>query len=207
MIKDQIEEGILVLQEKIGRRNTEITLMRNRKDVEKYYHALRSAKRYPFLPSLATFRRLPVIEMLQSSSAENIADTLHKDRMIQELVKSQVEKWSNKAKAELAVTLGFPKNWKNANKNVVHPVERVTARFICKKCKRLDDKHRTDGCLDFAGACLHECGIGNEKRGRVAKGKKAIWNADNFVRDDKVYLQIFTYGNNTKQLSIRQSMS
>jgi len=64
-------------------------------------------------------------------------------------------------------------------------VERLTGRFVCTRCQRVDVKYRNDGCLDFAGACRHECGVGNEKKGRIRKGKKWKWDPSMFARDEK----------------------
>ncbi|KDR80128.1 hypothetical protein GALMADRAFT_136670 [Galerina marginata CBS 339.88] len=183
-----IEAQLLALAGKRERRNAEITLMKNRADVEAVYKRLRSGKLHPYLPALATFRQLPVISMLQSSErsspSHSVAETLQNDKVMKELMMNQLKKWTEKAKQDLGVTLGFPKNWKSASKNVLHPVERVTARFLCMKCERVDAKYRADWSLDFAGACLHECGVGNQKKGKVRKSK-VVWDAKNFVKDEK----------------------
>ncbi|KAF9568625.1 hypothetical protein CPC08DRAFT_702225 [Agrocybe pediades] len=196
VMKDQIEEDMLSRLDKKSRRTSEINLMQNREDIKTYYHALRSNKyKYPILPSLDTFRRLPVISMLQSpdlnlSSSEtpaaSVADSLRDDKVIINLVETQLKKWVDNAKAELAVVLGVPKNWKSANKNVLHPVERITARFLCTRCKRMDHKYRPDEGLDFAGACLHECGEREgKKKGRKVKMGNLVWDPRSFVRDEK----------------------
>lgn len=178
------------MSDKRDRRNAEMALMNNRKDVEKAYENIRSSKMYPFLPSLSTFRKLPVVAMLQSaetpSSIGTVFDSLIKDKMVKDLLASQLKKWVDSAKSDLGVILGFPKNWKNASKNILHPVERVTARFLCTRCQRLDVKYRSDQSLDFAGVCLHECSVGNPKHARSRTGKKATWESKNFVKDDKV---------------------
>lgn len=141
------------------------------------------------MPSLSTFRQLPVIAMLQSaesSASASVAQTLSSNEVMQKLLDTQLKKWTEKAMQDLGYTLGFPKNWKNASKNILHPVERVTARFLCKKCQRVDVKYRDDESLDFAGACLHECGIGNAKKGRAQRGRRNVWESSKFVKDDKV---------------------
>lgn len=190
VMKDEIESRLLSLNDKRERRNGEIALMTNRKDVEKAYEHLRSSKAYPYLPSLNTFRKIPVVDMLQSAESPSpvgtVFDTLTKDKMMKDLLASQLKKWAESARSELGMILGFPKNWKNASKNILHPVERVTARFLCTRCKRVDVKYRADESLDFAGVCLHECAVGNLKSNRTRKGKKAIWESKIFVKDEKV---------------------
>jgi len=80
--------------------------------------------------------------------------------------------------------LEFTKNWKNPSSNVLHPVERVTARFLCIQCgvKAKDKGNRTDdGSLDFVGACKHVC---NGSGGKPKKGKRG-WDVNKFMKDEK----------------------
>ncbi|KAF8882535.1 hypothetical protein CPB84DRAFT_219711 [Gymnopilus junonius] len=190
VMQEQIEAQLLALADKRERRSAEISLMKNRGEVETVYNRLRSTKAYPYMPSLPTFRKLPVIEMLQSAergkTVVSVSETLQNDKVMKELLASQLKKWVDKAKVDLGLVLGFPQNWKNASKNILHPVERVTGRFFCKRCGCVEQKYRMDGCMDFAGACLHECVVGNKEKGRLRTGKKVIWDAANFVKDEKV---------------------
>lgn len=189
LLKDKVEAELLSHVERVERRKAEVTLMTNRRDVETLYHRLRSKRENKFIPSLSTFRQLPVIAMLQSaesSASASVSQTLSSSEVMQKLLDTQLKKWTDKAMQDLGHALGYPKNWKHASKNILHPVERVTARFLCQKCQRVDVKYRDDECLDFAGACLHECGVGNAKKGRVQQGKKNIWDSSKFVKDDKV---------------------
>ncbi|KAF8884933.1 hypothetical protein CPB84DRAFT_1964901 [Gymnopilus junonius] len=189
VMQEQIEAQLLALADKRERRSAEISLMKNRGEVETVYNRLRSTKAYPYMPSLPTFRKLPVIEMLQSAergkTVVSVSETLQNDKVMKELLASQLKKWVDKAKVDLGLVLGFPQNWKNASKNILHPVERVTGRFFCKRCGCVEQKYRMDGCMDFAGACLHECVVGNKEKGRLRTGKKVIWDAANFVKDEK----------------------
>jgi len=124
----------------------------------------------------------------RTNATKSVADVLQNNPLMADLLKTQLTKWTEKAKQDLGVVLGFPRNWKSANKNILHPVERLTGRFLCTRCERVDVKYRNDGCLDFAGACRHECGVGNEKKGRIRKGKKWKWDPSMFARDDKAGL-------------------
>ena len=65
---------------------------------------------------------------------------------------------------------------------VVHPAERISARFQCLRCKDGGDK---DLCLDFAGVCSHECktNISMPHAQRVAW---RIWKISLFAKDEKV---------------------
>jgi len=191
-MQESIEASLLSMGEKRERRNAEISLMENRAGVEALYNRLRTGGSNPYLPSLSAFRNLPVITMIQTTErtkvTKSIADVLQNNPIMADLLKTQLTKWTEKAKQDLGVVLGFPQNWKSANKNILHPVERLTGRFVCTRCERVDVKYRNDGCLDFAGACRHECGVGNEKKGRIRKGKKWKWDPSMFARDEKVGL-------------------
>ena len=183
---DQIESQLLALSERRSRHATEVAFLKNRADVEKYYDSLRSSKVYPFLPSLPSFRLLPIINLLQSASTTGgitIAQTLQSNSLMHNLLSDQLKQWAEKAKDDFAVLLGFQKGWKNASKNVLHPVERVTARFQCIQCGVKAKDRTDDGCLNFAAACKHVCHVG---RGRPIKGKKVKWDVKNFVKDEKV---------------------
>ncbi|CAA7269347.1 unnamed protein product [Cyclocybe aegerita] len=174
VMQEEIESQLIAVGDKRDRRNAEISLMENRKDVEGVYNRLRSAKTYQYLPSLVTFRTLPVISLLQTAeklpgapshaTGPKVAETLQNNPVMKEMLASQLRKWADNAKQDISQTLGFPRNWKSASKNVVHPAERVTARLLCTRCNRVDSKYSQDGCLDFAGACRHECFVGSEKK-------------------------------------------
>jgi hypothetical protein len=185
---DQIESQLLALSEKRGRHSTEVAFLKNRSDVEKYYNSLRSSKLYPFLPSLPTFRQLPIISLLQSAPATEgitITQTMVSNPLMRGLLTDQLNQWAETAKADFAVLLGFSKKWRNASKNVLHPVERVTARFRCIRCdtKAKGGSRTDDGCLNFEAVCRHVCSVG---QGRMLKGKKGRWDVSNFVKDEKV---------------------
>lgn len=192
VMRDEIEARLISLGEKRGRRSNEIALMNNRKEVEKTYNRLRSGKDHPYMPSLHTFRTLPVVAMLQSSTSPdsgNIYETFKNDKKMKDLLSNQLKAWTDKAKRDLGALLGCPKNWRSASTKVLHPAERVTARYLCTKCERFDGRYRMQESLNFAGACSHECGDGSGKKARkVTKGKRAIWNPENFVKDEKVFL-------------------
>ncbi|KAF9533430.1 hypothetical protein CPB83DRAFT_845249 [Crepidotus variabilis] len=189
MKMEDIEQSLLKLEEKRGRSHAETSLMENRKDVETLYNRLRSQKDHKFFPSLPTFRQLPVIALLQSGEHDGprgktpVANTLQNNPMMKDFLNKQLAQWVAKAKQDLGVTLGFPSNWKSANKNILHPVERMTARFLCTKCDRVDAKYKGDGCLDFAGACKHVCFIGSTRKQRT--DKKAAWDPKIFMKDTK----------------------
>ncbi|SRR6266545_1719092 len=166
----------------------EISLMENRNDVGDLYNSLRSNKTHDFLPSLPTFRQLPVVNLLQAGQHQGkqekrIKNVFHNNALMQNLLDQQICQWAEVAKQDLAVILGYSKDWKTVSNLVLHPVQRVTAWFLCNKCQSVEKKYMMDGCLDFAGACAHIC---RSKNGKSQKAKKAAWNPAKFIKDDKV---------------------
>lgn len=192
-LHEQIESSLLALREKRQRRQAGISLMQNRKDIEVLYDKIRSDKSHDYLPSLPTFRQLPVTQLLQAGvyDGEKISDTLQVVPLMRQRLDQDIQGWIESAKQDLAVVLGFPKQWKSANKKVLHPVERSTAWFLCKNCRVDGIGDKTDGSLDFAGACLHVCRGGKSRRSR--RSKKAAWNPEVFIKDEKVGSFPITY--------------
>ncbi|TFY70792.1 hypothetical protein EVG20_g2203 [Dentipellis fragilis] len=132
------------------------------------------------LPSLSEFRRLPIIVILQHKekpNREGVASEL-KERSIADLLRHDLQKWTANAKSALAKVLGYP-SWNNPSSKVLHPADRLTARFLCTRCNHVSRKYASDGSLDFAGACQHEC------LGPTKKSKTLVWSADQFVPDQK----------------------
>jgi len=189
-MRESIEPNLLLSGEKRGRRNAEISLMENRAGVETLYNRLRTAE--SMLTSLHSRPSpdLPVIAMIQTTERTNatksVADVLQNNPLMADLLKTQLTKWTEKAKQDLGVVLGFPRNWKSANKNILHPVERLTGRFLCTRCERVDVKYRNDGCLDFAGACRHECGGWEREEGKDKEGEEWKWDPSMFARDTRL---------------------
>ena len=193
---DKIESQLLTLSERRARHAAEVTYLKNRSDIEKFYHTIQSNKTYPFLPSLPTFRQLPVISLLQSAPTTQgmtITQTLQSNPLMRGLLSEAIKQWVETAKDDFAVLLGFPKKWKNASTNVLHPVERAMARFLCIRCgvKVKESRTRADnGCLDFVAACKHVC---SDNQGKPIKGKRGMWDVSNFVKDEKVGVILFFY--------------
>jgi hypothetical protein len=186
----QIDNVLVKVSENRKRRGHEAAYKQNRRDVEQHYNRLRSQKLVDILPPISVFRELPIMAMLQASptTAETskvpraVLSALQKTPFVQNQLDVQLKKWLENAKTQLSAILGHP-NWKSASKVVLHPCDRVTARFLCKNCPRLPLKNQLDGCLDLAGACAHEC-VGMSK---AQKRHKKAWDLNKFVKDEKVH--------------------
>jgi hypothetical protein len=168
-----------------------------RTDITRHYDRIAERKNYPVILILAEFRELPIIKALQdrddampilsnttnSSSANTrvLESELKRSELIGGMVDSDLRNWVQTALVAFDSMLGQPK-WKSASTRVLHPAERVTARFVCAVCSN-PPKTCTAFAepLDFREACAHECVRYSRKA--VAKRK---WRADQFVPDQKV---------------------
>ncbi|KAJ6488029.1 hypothetical protein C8R45DRAFT_264013 [Mycena sanguinolenta] len=191
LVADKIEAEMITTQDRQGRRTNEATLRANRAQVEQHYQRLVSASRSQVpadpLPSLAAFRAMPVLDLLQSPSGvawapnvkakvSGVAHELQHETLVKQILTSELTRWRKSAEDELGATLGIPE-WKTARNNKLHPVARLTARWNCGKCGNLPGAYKWDGCLDYLGVCKHECS--------KSKKKESNWKAENFVKDDK----------------------
>ncbi|KAJ4490134.1 hypothetical protein J3R30DRAFT_34975 [Lentinula aciculospora] len=132
--------------------------------VEKHYNRLRALKQNTPLPCLPSFRKLPTIHQIQhsTSQSEKELDRNLQSQPIQTLVHSELEKFHLEAKNALAGVLGFP-NWKSPSNRKLHPADRLTARFQCKQCWRVEVKYKESESLDYAGAIMHLCSVTLDK--------------------------------------------
>ncbi|PBK94947.1 hypothetical protein ARMGADRAFT_1078816 [Armillaria gallica] len=178
IIHEAVEAEVLKVTEARKRSKHEADYKQSREFVEKHYERLRCKKVDVPLPPLASFRKIPIIHTIQitpPSPEFDVAKQLQ-TTLVAALLKSELSAWRNQAKVALAATLGFA-NWKSASSKRVHPVDRINARFRCKKCAHIENKYKEDGCFDFFGVCSHQCS-------KKLRGKQE-WDATRFVKDDK----------------------
>ncbi|KAG6865959.1 hypothetical protein C0991_010214 [Blastosporella zonata] len=189
-VASKVERLLIKLADARERKGREAVYLKNRTDVAEHYQRLRSKQPPVALPSLEVFRRLPIIEMVQGTSPAtveyppkegslSVAATLRNQKWVADRLETELQQWKDKAKKDLGAVLGFP-NWKTASSMIVHPVGRISARFLCKICSKVSARYREDDCLDFAGACAHACRT--KKKDKRVDG---IWTASNFVKDTK----------------------
>ncbi|KAG5644715.1 hypothetical protein DXG03_007938 [Asterophora parasitica] len=186
LIALDIDQALLKLAENRKRKAQEILYTENRNAVAQHYQRLRSKQPQPILPSLPVFRRLPVVTMLQGSSPSTVgegpskvAHALKKEKFVTDRLNEQLKAWREQAQKDLGAVLGYP-NWRTANTKVLHPVDRITARFLCTVCSKMETKYRDEESLDFAGACAHHC-RGVKKRNK----EDEVWKPETFVKDGK----------------------
>ncbi|THV01980.1 hypothetical protein K435DRAFT_749946 [Dendrothele bispora CBS 962.96] len=183
--KATINAELAKVKEARRRREYENTYRQSRELIEKHYNRLRAGKQELPLPSLETFREIPIMRQLQTfppaGSSEADFDKELKSNHVASKLKTQLNEWREKAKNELGRTLGY-EDWKSPSNTKLHPADRVTARWVCKRCHRVSMRYKEDECLDFPGVCIHQCSapMGKKidqipfKAGRFIKDEKAV---------------------------------
>ncbi|KAI0078382.1 hypothetical protein K474DRAFT_1660630 [Panus rudis PR-1116 ss-1] len=176
-IRPELERHIIKLNERSERREAEEKAVKKQQAIEKYWNRLHSVKNpRQALPALSEFRKFLIFEHLEE---EDIT-------IISKPIKRELERWREKAREGLARVLGFP-GWKSASKNKVHPVDRLTARFVCTRCglSKAAAKDGKDNGLSYQMACEHRCAHLTTKQ-----EAKEVFNAEHFARDEKAILAV-----------------
>ncbi|EIW55199.1 uncharacterized protein TRAVEDRAFT_74096 [Trametes versicolor FP-101664 SS1] len=175
-IKEVVIAEIATLKKRKVVREQDLTLHRKRSESETEYARLRKADPKAIFPSFPEFRKLSVVKTVEaSSSAKNASFT---DPFVASLLKESLDQWRDAARAALAVVLGFT-GWKTMSKKKLHPVDRMTAHFRCKRCDAAGKDTGKDGGLVLARACEHICALSKKAR------NKQRWSADYFVSDQR----------------------
>ncbi len=160
------------------------------------YQRFRSEEPAMILPPFPMFLRLPTIEgsllnfdsyKVEDQSKERVAPVrtlrdLLKKPEIQIVIKAELSKWEVNARQSFADALGFPR-WVSASATVLHPLDRLTARFRCKNCHTVSNHYKMDSCLAFVGVCRHECKTSD---GNDENEKSGSWDPSRFERDQRV---------------------
>ncbi|KAJ3992895.1 hypothetical protein F5050DRAFT_1578711 [Lentinula boryana] len=159
-----ITAELLKVAERRSRRAHEAGYSTCRQAVEKHYNRLRALKQESPLPCLPSFRELPTIHQIQHSTSQSgkELDIALQSQPIQALVHSELEKFHSDAKNALAATMGFS-DWKSPSILKLHPADRLTARFRCRTCQRVEAKYQDCGSLDYEGAIMHLCSVTLDK--------------------------------------------
>ena len=100
-----------------------------------------------------------------------------RNEFVDTLVRKDVEEWATKTVQAFSEHLGYLE-WPET-KDLVHPVHRVSSRFICTRCSKSGPKATRNKGLTFREAAHHICSVSE-------KGNKDQWSPRNFVVDIKV---------------------
>jgi hypothetical protein len=172
------------------RQTDEDVYRRQRQEVEERYNQIKSTAVQNPMPTLALFRQLPAVKLLQLLAKDKILATdsvEHADQSMtssQGLIDEELEDWRQTARAEMGNILGFAE-WNGISADQLHPVDRATAWFQCRICQKNGRRYYLNPPLDFAQACAHICPQADKKI-----RAKDIWAAKKFVKDEKVSIYI-----------------
>ena len=144
LIRPGLDQEILKISERQKRRNAEKILYQRRVEVKEHLHRLKSDGTSEALPNLTTFRKLPAIKLVQNHTSAKKASIELKSPLIAEILRNELGRWRESARETLAAILGQP-NWKCPSNKKLHPVERLTAKFKCKRCPTIPRKYSKDG--------------------------------------------------------------
>ncbi|KAH9939554.1 hypothetical protein B0H21DRAFT_35411 [Amylocystis lapponica] len=202
-IEDTVKEEMARNIEHRKRREAEAAYRKRREAVAKQYNRLKADKDTDrVLPTLPEFRKLSVMKVMQSKNS--VALDPKNTALVAELLVDNLDRWENDARAALAGVLGC----RTAGKTMLHPVDRLTARFQCKKCMKAAGMPAADGALTFAAACEHRCPhLTKKQRSRES------WRADQFEPDQRaidvvsqVLAQVGTSPEDTASLPVIQAL-
>lgn len=195
----RIDAEILSQMENKTRRLKSHAQQIRRADIAGHYDRLIERKSRSIFPPLKQFRALPIIRALQdredaspfpshgaSSGPAKIPrvlkSELKRSQLIGGMIESDLDRWADTALRAFDAILGQP-NWRRASTKLLHPCERVVARFICNPCHSTRKGHAAPESLDFRGACAHQC-AGHQRKAAA----KRTWSANQFVPDQKVHI-------------------
>lgn len=106
------------------------------------------------MPTLQVFRELPVPQLLLRQgdvtfeAALNDTEIFAKLRdprsIVACLLEDNLQRWRDDVRRALGMRLGA-KKFSGRNSKLIHPAERLNARYICTKCNRAGDGYQEDG--------------------------------------------------------------
>ncbi|KAF8345305.1 hypothetical protein F5887DRAFT_951858 [Amanita rubescens] len=198
-IASTVECELLMLAQQRERKRLEALSKNNLAALAVLYQHFRSVEPAMVLPPFPMFLRLPTIEgsllnfdgqkiprrrRERVAPPRNLRDLLKKPE-IQIVIKAELSKWELNARQSFTDALGFPR-WVSASATVLHPLDRLTARFRCKNCHTVSNHYKMDSCLDFVGVCRHECKTSDSKDENENENEKCeSWDASRFERDQR----------------------
>ncbi|KAH8120450.1 hypothetical protein DFH11DRAFT_1739563 [Phellopilus nigrolimitatus] len=197
LIKPAVEIEIAKIIEKRKRAADEESYRKRREAVALDFHRLKSSGIEGYasvLPTLQVFREQLIIKALQTNRQKDPKDVTEKlkDPTVKSMIGDNLAAWREKARNDFSTILGF-ENYQAISDRKLHPVERLTARFLCTKCVCSTIKDHEVPSLDFKAACGHSCPHLNKKQ-----RSKEKWSAGYFVPDSKaikVTMDLFTQQN------------
>ncbi|KAF8584838.1 hypothetical protein K439DRAFT_1660588 [Ramaria rubella] len=189
LLHDEFKAQVANFHQIRVRRLTEDAARANREEIRKYWNRLNTVGKRP-IPSYSEFRRLDMVRTLVKKNTdgatvfqqkkESVRDELRTNQATTEHIEQQINAWLINNKNRLSKKLGYDHPELAEASAFLHPVDRVTAWFRCKRCNRVGKKAEQNKSLTFADLCAHRC-LAVTKKEKV----KGEWNVDWFEPDEK----------------------
>ena len=124
---------LAILRSKAARRVEESGRQRRLQQIQSTRDEMRaSGDAPPILPNLKEFRNLPVVKVFEKTGPSRAAGSGLRDAFVESVLEENLGQWRDAARAALAGVLGVPA-WRSMSKRKLHPVDRLTARFRCRR--------------------------------------------------------------------------
>ncbi|EJD03888.1 uncharacterized protein FOMMEDRAFT_167196 [Fomitiporia mediterranea MF3/22] len=183
LIRTDVEAEVTKIVEKRSRSEEEQAYARRRELVALDYHRRKSANsassNAAALPTQNVFRELAVIKAIQNKQGSKPEDVIKKfgDDAVKQLIEEALSSWRDQTTKIFVNILGM-KGYNAISTKKLHPVDRLTARFLCTKCLGHTSDRRKVPLLDFKMACSHQCShLTKQQKG------KAKWSPEQFELD------------------------
>jgi hypothetical protein len=102
------------------------------------------------IPGLRAFRQIPTIHSLEKFQGipEQLETELkNRDSVTSKLVNDCWDHWVKEARRELAIKLDGKPPRKHYDDGTLHPTDRLTARYNCKRCGKVSKSNKMNGSL------------------------------------------------------------
>lgn len=105
------------LVERHKRRKIQAELLTRQTDIERHHQRIKSSGAYGLIPTLAEFRKLPAMKAMVEKDTISIDEELRRSDLVAALLRDNLKKWLECAKAGLAKLLGHG-DYKSASTKV-----------------------------------------------------------------------------------------
>lgn len=182
-IRSAIESELLAVQTHHKRQKAEATYKQKLTEIKKIYERMRcgtldgartdtenpsDSTGALILPPLSVFCTLPSVRALKGSpdpsavpptTSTSATIDIKSSPLATSLIESDLHTWLVPVQKYLMSLLGYPNGWQSASTRMLPPLQRVTARFFCRRCGegRVGRAHQRERCLDLKGVCSHVC--------------------------------------------------
>lgn len=147
----------------------ELKLIGRRKSIAKFYENYWNKMKPPIRPNLQVFRTLPSVTTLVRKKNLDTLESQLKTAFFLENLKEEIIEWQLETRKRIRELLGFDRLTYRSIGGTLDPELRLCALFVCKICKRVEQRYKHMGCLDAVGLCQHQCIQPDRKSSHVTR--------------------------------------